>query len=67
MSGRAPRYLYLPSTVGPEALAPFWRALWPVETLVVAGDEDIPSTIPVDGVHRSLEKGVTILHDVTHT
>jgi hypothetical protein len=36
-----------------------------VETLVVAGEEDILSTIPVDAVHRSLEKGVTILHYVT--
>jgi hypothetical protein len=67
MSSRSPRYLYLPSTAGPEALAQFWRALRPVETLVVAGDEDITSTIPVDAVHRSLENGVTILHYVTHT
>ena len=67
MSGRSPRYLYLPSTAGPEALAQFWRALRPAETLVVAGDEDIPSTIPVGAVHRSLENGVTILHYVTRT
>jgi len=59
------RYLYLPRTAGPDAVAAFWRTLRPEDTLVVAGDEDLVSTIPSARVRRTETGGVTILHLLT--
>ncbi len=59
------RYLYLPSTAGPEAVAGFWRTLRPNETLAVAGDEDVLSGIPAARVQRVAQDGVPILHFMT--
>jgi len=59
------RYLYLPRTAGPDAVAAFWRTLRPEETLVVAGDEDLVSAIPSARVRRTEEGGATILHLMT--
>jgi len=56
------RYLYLPSTAGPDAVAAFWRTLHPEEALVVAGEEDILAGIPAARVSYSDEGGVPILH-----
>ncbi len=60
------RYLYLPSTAaGSDAVASFWRALRPNETLAVAGDEDLVSGIPSARVRRIVEDGTPILHLMT--
>jgi len=56
------RYLYLPSTAGPDAVAGFWETLRPEETLVVAGEEDVLAGIPAERVYTSDEGGVRILH-----
>jgi len=61
------RYLYLPSTAGPDAVAAFWRTLRPEETLVVAGDEDLVSAIPSARVRRTETGGTTILHLMTRS
>src|SRR5205085_4295197 len=63
--GWAHRYLYLPSTAGPEVAAGLWYALQPQETLAVAGEDDILSNIPVAEVRRSTENTVPILHYVS--
>lgn len=59
------RYLYLPSTAGPDALARYWHALRPEEVLVVYGEEDIPSGIPATQVRRSVGGTVPILHYIS--
>ena len=56
------RYLYLPSTAGPDAVAGFWETLRPEETLVVAGEEDILAGITAARVYASDEGGVSVLH-----
>jgi len=56
------RFLYLPSTAGPHALADYWRALRPTDTLVVAGDEDALAGLPVGTVARPSEETTPILH-----
>lgn len=56
------RYLYLPSTAGPEAMTAFWRTLRPEETLVVVGEEDILAGLPAERVSASDEGGVPVLH-----
>jgi len=58
------RYLYLPRTAGPDALADFWRTLKPHETLAVAGDEDLLSRLTDTRVRRVSENGISILHAV---
>jgi len=60
------RYLYLPRTAGPGAVAEFWRTLRPEETLVVAGEEDILAAIPAARVSYSDEGGIPVLHYHTH-
>jgi len=56
------RYLYLPSTAGPDAVAEFWHTLRPEEALVVAGEEEILAGIPAARVSYSDEGGVPVLH-----
>ena len=56
------RYLYLPSTAGPEAVAEFWRTLRPNEVVAVEGDEDLLSGIPEARVMRRIEDGVSVVH-----
>jgi hypothetical protein len=59
------RYLYLPSTAGPDVAAGLWYALQPKETLAVAGEDAILSNIPVAEVRRSTEDTVPIVHYVS--
>jgi len=56
------RFLYLPSTAGPHALADYWRALQPTDTVVVAGDEDALSACPVEREEQTVEGTTPILH-----
>jgi len=56
------RFLYLPSTAGPHALADYWRALRPTDTVVVAGDEDVLSACPVERTEQTVEGTTPILH-----
>ena len=56
------RFLYLPSTAGPQALANYWRALRPTDTVVVTGDEDALSACPVERQEQTVEGTVPILH-----
>ena len=56
------RYLYLPSTAGPEEVAEFWRTLRPNEVVAVEGDEGLLSGIPEARVMRRIEDGVSVVH-----
>jgi len=56
------RYLYLPSTAAPTAVAEFWRTLRPTEVVAVAGDEDLLSGIPRARVERTSADGVSLVH-----
>lgn len=56
------RYLYLPSTAAPEAIAEFWRSLRPRDTLVVASDRDILSNIPASDMRELTQDNVPIVH-----
>jgi hypothetical protein len=56
------RYLYVPSTAGPGAVAELWQSLQPRETLAVAGDEDLLASIGTTNVRRSMQGAVPILH-----
>ena len=56
------RYLYLPSTAGPEAVASFWRTLQPNEAVTTADDADLLSAIPGGEVRHSSADGVPIVH-----
>jgi len=56
------RYLYLPATAPPTAVAEFWRTLRPTEVVAVAGDEDLLSGIPHAQVERTSADGVSLVH-----
>lgn len=43
--GHQYRYLYVPRTAGPEAVAELWQALRPQQVLAIAGDADLLSGI----------------------
>ena len=60
------RYLYLPATAPPTAVAEFWRTLRPTEVVAVAGDEDLLSGIPNVRVERTSADGVSIVHLLAH-
>jgi amino acid transporter len=56
------RYLYLPSTAGPDDVAWLWRMLQPQETLAVEGQEDLLAGLPPLPTQTTIEDGVPIRH-----
>ncbi|MDB5075694.1 MAG: family permease [Chloroflexi bacterium] len=60
--GLAHRYLYIPGTVGPDAVAELWEILQPQETLAVEGQEDVLASLPPLPTQITIEDGVPIRH-----
>jgi hypothetical protein len=56
--GLTRRYLYLPSRVGPGAVAGLWARLRPRETVVIDGQERVLSGLP------PLKSSVTVMQGV---
>ncbi|GAC1400024.1 MAG: hypothetical protein NVSMB65_17960 [Chloroflexota bacterium] len=59
------RYLYLPTTAAPDAVARFAATLQPRETVVVADDEALLAALPGARARRTVEGGTPILHYTT--
>lgn len=55
------RYVYVPGDVRREAIGDIWKALWPAETLVIDGDQDVLPPIALDRVGRTYVDGFPVL------
>ncbi len=54
-------YVYVPGNYRREAVGDVWKQLWPSETLLVDGDQDVLPPIAVDRVRRTYVDGLPVL------
>jgi amino acid transporter len=58
-------YVYIPGDLGREVVGDVWKALWPNETVVMDGDQDLLPPLAVDRVRRTNVEGYPVLHLVS--
>ncbi len=56
------RYVYVAGSLPKEALGQLWKQVWPHDTIVVEGDQELLPPMAIDRVRRAVSEGVPILH-----
>jgi hypothetical protein len=59
------RYIYVPGNLPREAIGAVWREVFPAETILVDGDQDVLPSLALERVRRAYIDGTQILHLVT--
>jgi hypothetical protein len=58
-------YVYVPGEFRREAVGDIWKELFPRETLLIDGDQDVLPPLAVDRVRRTYVDGFPVLHLVS--
>jgi len=59
------RYIYVSGNLPREAIGAVWREIFPAETLLIEGDQDVLPPLALERVRRKYIDGLQLLHLVT--